>query len=411
MPVEEPERSPRTAAEAFSVGETLIKDKCAQKLEEARSRQDAARAAGDTGADFRIETIEIAPLASETEYHDYIHTHSASASASAWADAILPVMRPIRGPIGRFFSERVLDDEGTRRITHEREVLGPLRAWHTEFQRKTVVPRTTHKRVLAADAASARAAKSAALVSGGGGSGSAAATAVGAEQLCPYCHSVMRRVFGADGDTHVLSCTRDGYMTELDNVDNTMESRPYSEGRDIAIMANGNRSGYKRPVHFMEALRQNTGLEATTIRPEVIIAVQNEWKRRPYIPAAKITPFMVRGWLQKHRLYKWLEHSPRIIRAITNQPGPVVTDTHMETLRAMFVQLEAPFDARPAHLRARENFLKYEYVIFKLCELQGYTNLMPYFNLLKAPERLQQHDRIWRYLCHKLGWEFYPTIT
>ena len=51
----------------------------------------------------------------------------------------------------------------------------------------------------------------------------------------------------------------------------------------------------------------------------------------------------------------------------------------------------------------------YYYTIYKLCELLGQMQFLPYFPLLKDREKQIEQDEIWKKICADLNWEFIPT--
>ena len=57
----------------------------------------------------------------------------------------------------------------------------------------------------------------------------------------------------------------------------------------------------------------------------------------------------------------------------------------------------------------RRSFLNYYYMLFKLLELMGETELLPQVPLLRTRLRLRQHDFIWKKVCDELGWTWKRT--
>jgi hypothetical protein len=57
----------------------------------------------------------------------------------------------------------------------------------------------------------------------------------------------------------------------------------------------------------------------------------------------------------------------------------------------------------------RMSFLNYYYIIHKLLELMGQTELMLQVPLLKTRLRIKQHDTLWNQVCEKLDWGWLPT--
>ncbi len=52
----------------------------------------------------------------------------------------------------------------------------------------------------------------------------------------------------------------------------------------------------------------------------------------------------------------------------------------------------------------RRYFLNYYYILFKLLELIGQTELLPQVPLLRIHLRLRQLDVLWKRMCDELGW-------
>ncbi len=55
------------------------------------------------------------------------------------------------------------------------------------------------------------------------------------------------------------------------------------------------------------------------------------------------------------------------------------------------------------------DFLNYYYTIYKLCELLGQTQYLPYFPMLKDRDKRIEQDEIWKKICMELNWDFIPT--
>ncbi len=57
----------------------------------------------------------------------------------------------------------------------------------------------------------------------------------------------------------------------------------------------------------------------------------------------------------------------------------------------------------------RNTFLSYLYMLLKLLELTGQTDLVPQVSVLRARLRLRQRDFIWKKVCGELGWTWKQT--
>ena len=153
----------------------------------------------------------------------------------------------------------------------------------------------------------------------------------------------------------------------------------------------------------------------------VVEAVRLEFQKNRKT-MAEVNKVRVREYLKKlDKMYKdvpcsqkfstYYEHAPQIVERITGVPPPYLTPEQEAKLQEFFCRLEPAFEACPRHIKgSRVNFLHYSYVIYKLCELLGYTELLPTLSLLKSKARLMQHDLVWSFMMSYLGLPFYRTV-
>ena len=164
---------------------------------------------------------------------------------------------------------------------------------------------------------------------------------------------------------------------------------------------------YKRDNHFNEWLSQFQAQEMTTIPPEVIQQLRNEFKKIKIKSLSEITHARVRSLLKKLKLNKFYEHVPYISNILSGIDPPKMSMELEERLRIMFKDIQKPFNEHcPAE---RKNFLSYSYVLYKFCELLSEDSYLQYFPLLKSKDKLHQQDVIWKKICFSLKWEYIPT--
>lgn len=165
---------------------------------------------------------------------------------------------------------------------------------------------------------------------------------------------------------------------------------------------------YKRLNHFCEWLSSLQGRENTEIPQEVVDAVRAEFKKSRATTRADIKPSKVREYLKKLKLQKYYEHCHHICNVLNGVPAPKLPSALEERLKAMFTEIQEPFEKHCPP--TRRNFLSYSYVLYKFCELLGEDEYLPYFPLLKSSEKLWAQDCIWRNMCKELCWEFIPSV-
>lgn len=217
--------------------------------------------------------------------------------------------------------------------------------------------------------------------------------------VCPSCPD--SNIFQFN-DTSELVCDNCGMVIDvLISEELTYKEEQETSGKVINY-------SYKRDNHFNEWLSQFQAQEMTTIPPEVIESLRNEFKKTKIKNVSEITHAKVRGFLKKLKLNKYYEHVPYITNILSGIRAPNMPQALEERLRLMFKDIQKPFDDNcPTE---RKNFLSYSYVLYKFCELLSEDTYLQYFPLLKSKEKLHQQDVIWKKICHDLRWEFISTV-
>ena len=165
---------------------------------------------------------------------------------------------------------------------------------------------------------------------------------------------------------------------------------------------------YKRINHFNEWISQFQAKESTNISQDVYDQILCEIKKERIKDMSKLHHVKMRQILKRLNLNKYYEHIHHIINKLNGLPPPVLSRELEERMRLMFKEIQKPFtECCPKN---RKNFLSYSYVIRKFLELLGEDEYISYFPLLKSREKLYQQDVIWRGICEKLKWEFYPSL-
>jgi hypothetical protein len=168
---------------------------------------------------------------------------------------------------------------------------------------------------------------------------------------------------------------------------------------------------YKRNNHFQECLNQLQAKENTTIPPIIIQKLAEEFKKYNITNPKLFTPKCIKEYLRKLGYNKYYEHIPTIINEFCGLPAPKLTQDLEQQLKIMFDEIQIPFEKYRLQIcPSRKNFLNYNYIFYKMCELLKKDEFLNCFPLLKSREKLYEHDQIWRGICNDLRWEFIPSI-
>ena len=163
---------------------------------------------------------------------------------------------------------------------------------------------------------------------------------------------------------------------------------------------------YKRINHLKEILAQFQAKESTHIPEYVFENIINQAKKER-IQIKDLTNKKTKEILKNLGYNKFYEHIPFIKDKLGIKP-PVMSPELEETLCNLFMEIQKPYTKYCP--KERVNFLNYYYTIYKLCELLGERQFLPYFPMLKDRSKRIEQDEIWKKICEELNWEFIPTI-
>jgi len=165
---------------------------------------------------------------------------------------------------------------------------------------------------------------------------------------------------------------------------------------------------YKRKNHFKEWLSMVLARESSGPSEEVITIILEELKKDRISRRDQVTSKLIKEYLKKNNLNRLYEHVNSIRHRVCGTKPPNISRELENKLISMFEEIQAPFNKHKPP--KRNNFLSYSYVLYKECELLGQTQLLENFQLLKAREKLLDHDTLWSAICKDLGWKYIPSI-
>ena len=219
-----------------------------------------------------------------------------------------------------------------------------------------------------------------------------------------YCKNCKSNSFTFELKSSSNICTLCGLSTTLILHDET--GYVYTENIEQVIVFN-----YKRNNHFQECLNQLQAKENTTIPAQIIKDLNFEFRKYNITNPKLFTASLVKSYLKKLKYNKYYEHIPTIINEFCGLPAPKLTPELEQQLRIMFDEIQGPFEKyRKIICPSRKNFLNYNYIFFKMCQLLNKDEFLNFFPLLKSREKLYEHDLIWKGICKDLRWEYIPSI-
>lgn len=215
-------------------------------------------------------------------------------------------------------------------------------------------------------------------------------------KICPKC-KIEKTIHANDGYYICTSCGE----SDLILLENDKQSYKDSNIESKAC-------AYKRANHLSEILNQFQAKESTEIDEEVYLKIKDELKIQRIYDYKTLDHKLMKKILKKLKLNKYYEHIHHIINNLNSMPPPTMTREQEENIKKTFKEIQKPFILyRP---KKRKNFLNYNYIIHKICELYEYDEFLPFFPLLKSRINLEEQDLVWEKICKYKNYEFIPSI-
>lgn len=171
----------------------------------------------------------------------------------------------------------------------------------------------------------------------------------------------------------------------------------------------GSRFSYKKPNHFKDWMLRVQAKETKKIPQALLDRVIHECTAFNVQSAADVDRRKVLRILKRIKQTKWNDHATKITFLINGVRPVQFTDAQQSILVNMFNDL-LPTWHKHVDKKRRSNFCSYGYTLYKLCQMKGWNEFLPYFPLLRGKVKLAQTDAIWRAMMADLGWPFHPSI-
>jgi hypothetical protein len=226
------------------------------------------------------------------------------------------------------------------------------------------------------------------------------------------------------------------YDKRLDNKVGNMSYSDFHPGESCTRIG----GGYKPPNHLAEIVAQFQGKRRAAAPQEIVDKVGDMCKRYR-VPKHKIKPATCRMFLKQMQQeqamvrkfnkktapakYKkftdYYKHSTEISFRLSGIPPPYMTPMQENRVFALFPLVVMAYKTSPRYLarkkdrknrktREEPNNMNYHYVFYKLCEMLGYEELLPYIPLPKSIANIDDNDyNGWKHCCEKYNWSFTST--
>jgi len=215
-------------------------------------------------------------------------------------------------------------------------------------------------------------------------------------EICEECDDIM--VLESRSSTLVCSCGNWKYY-----LDATSAHMAYGEEVEIPAFA------YLRMNHFNERLTYSQAKESTRIALEDIQKVMDRLMERRVTDPSRVTLEMTYAIAKELKMRHVYKQNTQLWCRITGNPPLRMSPEQEEQLRSMFRAVNRLWPRyKPDE---RKNFLSYNYIIYKFCQLLGMDKFCGLYKLLKGDKKLEKQDEIFQKICEdpELQWEFIPS--
>ena len=163
---------------------------------------------------------------------------------------------------------------------------------------------------------------------------------------------------------------------------------------------------YQRRTHFRDKLNSIQGRQQRKIPLEFEEKIKTQL-RIETINFKDVTRIHIRRAIKSlGRDYKdWYEYDTMIACKISGRPCLRFSAAQEAILYRDFEAIQRPYDECPwkYHLD-KDNFMNYNFTIFKIVQRHGWTEFLEDITLLKSPTKLAELQTIWNYICNRLKW-------
>jgi hypothetical protein len=172
---------------------------------------------------------------------------------------------------------------------------------------------------------------------------------------------------------------------------------------------------YQKETHLEDWLRRFQAKENKEIPQDILDKVVLEVHKQRVKDLSTLTELQVKKYLKKLELNDYYDNVISIINRINKRPPFILTQEIELKVKAMFQQIQAPFEKYKDP--SRKNMLSYSYLLHHFFLILGLPQFSKYFFLLKSPEKLRQQDQTFKKIVEELAktdpktpWKFYPSI-
>lgn len=214
-------------------------------------------------------------------------------------------------------------------------------------------------------------------------------------------------------------CTKCGTAWRQDGPDTTNERKAYERTSRIkkrtfkshtgkAVVKEAGASLYDPESNLRDHLLCIQGRDKPVPREVMEIIWASIHKER--LDVTKLNQKTIRRLLNRNTLSSHYRSKVQILARITCKVPKQFTAEQEKQIVKDFRKIVKIW---PSLLSKRTSLLRYSIILYKICEMHGWTDWLSEFSLLKSRAKLykQINNGEWKEICEKLNWPFIKTIA
>ncbi|AXN90978.1 putative VLTF-3-like late transcription factor [Namao virus] len=165
---------------------------------------------------------------------------------------------------------------------------------------------------------------------------------------------------------------------------------------------------YKRIDYFSEILTQFQAKKNIMLSKKVMQSIKEELSKMRIYNYKEVTYQKIRKILKDLKFNKYYEYAYHITNELNGKNSPIMTSKIENQLKFIFREIQYPYNLFQP--KDKTNFLSYNYILYKFCELLELDSFLSFFPLLKSRDKLEEQDSIWKKICEYKNFQFIPSI-
>lgn len=184
-----------------------------------------------------------------------------------------------------------------------------------------------------------------------------------------------------------------------------------SEGPSFRASYQWSNTRYYPIHHLIESLKRLQGIEQTEIPPILLDAIRSELDRKYLTVDDYNIDIILDAMRTITRFYNidcraYYENVRKIRNILCGNIIFMFEPDQVDIIKRRFQEYVTSFKMIPPEItNKRKSLPEYPYIIYIICLLENFHNILPHLQLVQGNEVLTQYNAITKWICEHLGWK------